>query len=116
VDEDAAEDDDEAMPGMEAAKKALIADELNRALPNAPRLVEQAELELRQQEIDRLGTDEDAAEDDDEAMPGMEAAKKALIEGLGKERRDRVLAAIHWRMGERSAWWTKGTYCDRNTH
>ena len=33
-----------------------IADELNRALPNAPRLVEQAELELRQQEIDRLGT------------------------------------------------------------
>jgi hypothetical protein len=22
----------------------------------------------------------------------------------------------HWRMGERSAWWTKGTYCDRNTH
>lgn len=40
--------------------------------------------------------DEDAAEDDnDEAMPGMEAAKKALIEGLGKERRDRVLAAIY---------------------
>ncbi|GAA5981477.1 hypothetical protein JCM10908_004121 [Rhodotorula pacifica] len=40
--------------------------------------------------------DEDAAEDDnDESMPGMEAAKKALIEGLGKERRDRVLAAIY---------------------
>lgn len=36
--------------------------------------------------------EEDAPED---AAPGMDAAKKALIDGLGKERRDRVLAAIY---------------------
>lgn len=36
--------------------------------------------------------EDDAAED---AAPGLDAAKKALIDGLGRERRDRVLAAIY---------------------
>ncbi|BGP21302.1 translational activator of GCN4 [Rhodotorula toruloides] len=42
-------------------------------------------------------SEEDEGDDEAEetAAPGLDAAKKALIEGLGKERRDRVLAAIY---------------------
>lgn len=45
----------------------------------------------------KISEDEDEAEEEEkeDIAPGMDAAKKALIEGLGKERRDRVLAAIY---------------------
>ncbi|GAA5862432.1 hypothetical protein JCM1840_004179 [Sporobolomyces johnsonii] len=39
--------------------------------------------------------DEGDEEKEEDAAPGMDAAKKALIEGLGRDRRDRVLAAIY---------------------
>ncbi|GAA5827172.1 hypothetical protein JCM11251_001152 [Rhodosporidiobolus azoricus] len=43
----------------------------------------------------KISEDEDGEDDAEESTPGMDAAKKALIEGLGRERRDRVLAAIY---------------------
>ncbi|GAA5925263.1 hypothetical protein JCM3775_006409 [Rhodotorula graminis] len=44
----------------------------------------------------KISEDEDGEDEAaEEAAPGMDAAKKALIDGLGKERRDRVLAAIY---------------------
>ncbi|GAA5877296.1 hypothetical protein JCM16303_006233 [Sporobolomyces ruberrimus] len=45
----------------------------------------------------KISEEEDEAEEEEkeDVAPGMDAAKKALIEGLGKERRDRVLAAIY---------------------
>ncbi|GAA6058506.1 hypothetical protein JCM10212_006945 [Sporobolomyces blumeae] len=39
--------------------------------------------------------DEGEEEEKEDVAPGMDAAKKALIDGLGKDRRDRVLAAIY---------------------
>ncbi|GAA5844812.1 hypothetical protein JCM3766R1_003325 [Sporobolomyces carnicolor] len=45
----------------------------------------------------KISEEEEEAEDEEkeDVAPGMDAAKKALIDGLGKERRDRVLAAIY---------------------
>ncbi|GAA6038663.1 hypothetical protein JCM8097_009472 [Rhodosporidiobolus ruineniae] len=45
----------------------------------------------------KISEEEDEGEDEatEDAAPGLDAAKKALIEGLGRERRDRVLAAIY---------------------
>ncbi|GAA5901674.1 hypothetical protein JCM8208_001574 [Rhodotorula glutinis] len=43
----------------------------------------------------KISEEEDGEDEAEEAAPGMDAAKKALIDGLGKERRDRVLAAIY---------------------
>ncbi|GAA5922766.1 Gcn1p [Sporobolomyces koalae] len=45
----------------------------------------------------KISEEEEEAEEEEkeDIAPGMDAAKKALIEGLGKERRDRVLAAIY---------------------
>jgi hypothetical protein len=45
----------------------------------------------------KISEEEEEAEDEEkeDIAPGMDAAKKALIEGLGKDRRDRVLAAIY---------------------
>lgn len=38
---------------------------------------------------------DDDAEDDDAVAPTAEASRVALVDSLGKERRDRVLAAIY---------------------
>ncbi|BGP36319.1 translational activator of GCN4 [Rhodotorula kratochvilovae] len=43
----------------------------------------------------KISEEEDGEDEAEDNQPGLDAAKKALIEGLGKERRDRVLAGIY---------------------